>query len=720
MTPDSFTPGDYTLALLELFVLCGALAFGAHSVRAWLLPGWRGSPALLVEVVIGISLLVGVAELLGLVGLFRKATLLIVGVAAGIGLGLWARGRPPEHSPSSPPSVPIDRLAVAASALVAGLLVADWSLEAIEGLRALVRFQDPLAFHLPLAANFTQTGTITTLHPNDPLQTHWFFPANAELFHAVGMVFLHRDVLTPLINFGWLAVALLAGWCIGRPYGTAPTTTIAVAVVLASIPLTSNHGTAKNDIAGIALILASAALLINAFAGRSDRPDRGQLRPVVPAGLAAGLAAGTKLPLLVPVIAIAAGLIAIAKPGSRRVTAAAWLIPSVAASGVWYLRNLLEVGNPFPWLGFGIGPFSLEATRETVEFRPPFSVAHYLPDLNIWGDWFIPGLRNAFGDLWFVILGIALIGIFLSLLRGTPVVRVLAASAVVMAVGYVFTPATAAGPEGQPSSFTFQLRFVAISIVLGLALLATIPARSGVTRRLLPTALGAGFLVALDPQLTENSSVSSLALLIGAGAVVLSCGAIWIARQAPRPYLAFYVWALLLGGLVAYWSPADTYLTRGYLRFPINSQLRSTFVWAYGQSHARIAVGGTLGGFLKYGFYGEDLSNRVRYVAEEGPRGEYIPIETCQRWRRALNAGDYQYLVTTPTLGRREYFDFDFLTFSPEDSWTRSDAAAHLIGRDGSVAVYRLSGKLNPRRCGKPPLTFKGLAPGLTRKPAQQ
>ncbi len=78
----------------------------------------------------------------------------------------------------------------------------------------------------------------------------WFYPANAELFHAIGMAAFHRDILSPLLNLGWLVGCLFAAWCIGRPYGVAPLS-LALAAVALSVPVLADQaGEARNDIVG--------------------------------------------------------------------------------------------------------------------------------------------------------------------------------------------------------------------------------------------------------------------------------------------------------------------------------------------------------------------------------------------------------------------------------------------------------------------------------------
>ena len=108
------------------------------------------------------------------------------------------------------------------------------------------------------------------------------------------------DVLSPLINLGWLALAVLAAWCLGRVWNAGAAAVAATAVVATTpVMIYASAGSAGNDLAGIALLLAAAALVV-----------RGAASPRVAglAGLAAGLAVGTKLTLIAPVIALTAVL----------------------------------------------------------------------------------------------------------------------------------------------------------------------------------------------------------------------------------------------------------------------------------------------------------------------------------------------------------------------------------------------------------------------------
>jgi sugar phosphate isomerase/epimerase len=106
---------------------------------------------------------------------------------------------------------------------------------------------------------------------------------------------------------------------------------------------------------------------------------------------------------------------------------------------------------------------------------------------------------------------------------------------------------------------------------------------------------------------------------------------------------------------------------------------------------------GTTAGFAGYGFYGTDLTNRVRYLGEEGPHGAFNAIPSCAAFRAAVNEADLDYLVTAP-----------FLNFlhpgdpipSPEARWLRGQTAVRPIQRSGPVTVWRVIGRLDPGACG--------------------
>ena len=218
-------PGQYLLglalaALGARTVVAGAL--GRYARR--LLPDWSGAPARLAEAVVFLALVWAVAQLLGVVGLLeRRAARARAGAGRGGGGGWAARrgaasaagraaagagarparrggrgGRPPR---SCSPSGAFRWWRCSASGMTSS---------------------DTLSYHGPVAARFFQEGSITSLEfvYSDPIIP--FLPFNSELLHAVGMLLSGATWPPRSSTSGWLGLALLAAWCVGRPYGLGP------------------------------------------------------------------------------------------------------------------------------------------------------------------------------------------------------------------------------------------------------------------------------------------------------------------------------------------------------------------------------------------------------------------------------------------------------------------------------------------------------------------
>ncbi len=181
-------------------------------------------------------------------------------------------------------------------------------------------------------------------------------------------------------------------------------------------------GAAKNDLMAAALLLAAIAILVTAWNQRRDRPPTGRRRrhmeeigsigpvglpvgwPLAVAGLAVGLAAGTKVTALAMAAALSVAVLVLAPAGRRWAAAAWWFVPALLAGGFWYLRNLVVAGNPLPAVE-SLGPISLPHPERLQIGRPDFSIAHYATDTGVWRDYFAPGLHDAFGALWPLVVG---------------------------------------------------------------------------------------------------------------------------------------------------------------------------------------------------------------------------------------------------------------------------------------------------------------------------
>jgi hypothetical protein len=698
------TFGDYLAGVIGLALVAGPLILAAVRLRARLLPGWEGAPARLAEAVLGASLLTILLQLLAATGILEPATLVVGAIAVGVAAYLLPWLRPAKASePVPPPAPPIPWLQVLIALAGAAFVAAHWStgLQDVWA-RGMLTF-DTLWYHGPFAARIAETGSVWGLHFTDPLYLNWFYPQNSELIHGAGITLFERDLFSPLVNFAWLGVALLAAWCIGRPYGVAPLSLLAVAVILDTGPIVPREaGTPANDMAPVALLLAAAAILINAWA--SDRASPVTPSAILLAGLAMGLALGTKLTIAGPTAAMAIGVPLIAAPGFRRRALALFLAGVAITAGFWFLRNLIHSGSPLPWLQ-EIGPIDLPGPGRGLEGRDEFTVAHYIfdnPNVDVWKD-FYKAITNLLGPVWFVLLGATAIGAVLAVWRPrSPAVRLCGAVAIAGGIAYLFTPLTAAGPEGQPLAFGINLRYLVPAFGLGLALVTLEPriTPGWVRLPLLLAGLGALLLVSLYSDSAyiwdEPFTSKPWAAVIGVVLIGAPVGLALLARG--RPLAAGAAAAIVLVALAAVgWERQDDYFAGRYQRpDTFRFDLGSVVDWAKPTAGERIAVAGTSGAYNQYALYGDRLENRVQYVGRTGPGGNFTRIDKCAPFREALNAGDYDYLVTTPDL---DLNDPRSARTSPERGWVEGDPALERISLVGRVALFRIDAELATGGC---------------------
>jgi hypothetical protein len=333
---------QHALLVLSLACLAGA------GLRLAALTGATGLPRALAAAAFGASAACLCALLLGLVGLGTSPVLLPL---AAVALWLAARLRLPAPSPR--PGDELMRVWNAtplAGRLLAGALAGAWLAWTAWLLRYPALGIDSVAYHLTEIVGWIHTGRPGAVVPIVPGLPVGNYPLTNEVVLAWGMgisrSFVWASLWTPL------ALLLLAGggWSglralnVGRlPAG------LGVAAILA-VPVLTNYqqNGANTDLPALAWLVTAAAL-----AARTRRHPA----LLVPAVLAAALAAGTKttvLPLALLVVALAAyearaRLRALAAP--LAVAAAA----GVVVGGYWYLRNLVDHGSPFwpfvatPW-----------------------------------------------------------------------------------------------------------------------------------------------------------------------------------------------------------------------------------------------------------------------------------------------------------------------------------------------------------------------------------
>jgi hypothetical protein len=694
----------YLLGVLEIGALVGFSSLGATAIRRRLLPDLSGAPALLATTVVALALLIWAAELLGTFGAFKALPYLLV--VGAVGVGLWTllprvagdqggRGRPRPQCPPDPPTGPAGRsldVPTLIALAVAGLAVLHFATGVRARLSTGMTGFDSTWYHGPFAAGFFQSGNTWDLHYIAPQFLAWFYPSNAEIFHAAGMLAFSRDLLSPLLNLGWFIGCLLACWCVGRPYRVAPWSLVLGAIALSLPALADQAGEARSDIVGIFFLLAAVAIALNAWrAGDAEReggaeredlarsPSGGRSLPtgaLILAGLSVGLAAGTKLNFLLPCAVLVGGLALIAPRRGRWRALAATGLAALAGGGYWYLRNLVHTGNPLPWFDH-LGPISLPAPSQELGGRETHAVLGYLTDGSIWSHWFLPGLHHGFGIAWPLIAAAALAGMLLSLgRRSDPLSRVVGATAMMAALAWLVAPTSASGPDGMPNGFESGLRYLMPALVIGLALLPTVPLFRS---RLAHTAAPSSPLVA--PGATK-------------GELGGRCGG-W---RLPAALAAAVLVAAGIGYPVQRHYLHDRYTDPSFTTPGLNAAFR----WARSVSGARIATTST----RQYPLFGTDLSNHVQFVGIERPHGGFVAPSTCRTWRRLLDEGDYEYVVAS-----RDRIEPGKPAYPPTARWTEGPGAT-VIRRRPPTVVFKLNGPLDPSSCPS-----RGIRGGFHRRP---
>jgi hypothetical protein len=733
--------GRYLLGSAELAVIAAALGLGAYHLRALLAPAWTGALARLAEVVIAITMLILVSEVFGVLGLFKEVPLLIGYIATGLGVTFLARRRGLPEKPEASEARSSGAM-VAIGILAAALVVIHWAHPTSQAIDQGMYYQDTTWYHMSFSARFAQTGHVGPLHFTDPLKlAAWFYPQNSELLHGIGIVFLRTDFLSPLINLVWVALCLLAAWCVGRPYGIGGVTVLGAAVVLDSNMLVgSQAGQGPNDVAGLFFLMAAIAFLVdgaasahaarNAAAARraqagaaeelepgvvEDVPVEGDPRalatvgagPLFMAGLAAGLGIGTKITLLATIAALTIG---VAILGGRQHWLRAigiWLGGMVISCGFWYGRNFVYALNPFPQI-HKLGPIHLPGPDQLALYpRPPHSLSEYYNDPTVWQHKLFPVLHDRLGLLWPVILAVVVVALVWAFFRGgSALMRILAVTGMVAGIAYVFTPLTASGSLGDPSGFDANLRYVAPVLTVGFLLLPLIPwVRHGNRPWVL---IGLFTILLVQGTVTQASwkfshhlaSVGLAFLIVGVPALIVAGLRRRVSTVAIVAFgLVMLVTAVALGRVRENYYLDHRYVTAA--RPPLGGGFRATPQWQplqdWGRkaSHERIGVVGRASAFGQYFFYGTDLSNHVQYIGQQLNHGTFRPITKCAQWRQAINDGNYDYVVTTPKLGQIE------TTAPPENLWTARDKNVRTVIQSGPAAVYRITGPLDPTACAQ-------------------
>jgi hypothetical protein len=688
------------LALVTAAALAGTRRLGL---------GAAGSASALVTILIALSVLLVALELAGMVGILEIPGILgCTVIVSGAVLLSTRRGRASPVA-SRVTGEPIARLDRAWLVVVVAVVAAPWLGWTYFSYRHGMQTVDTLWYHMPFAARFMQTHSIVHLQYVDADPVEAFYPANSELLQTFGLVMFHNDWTSPLLELGWGALSIFAGWTFGRPYRAQVPCAGAVTIVLGTTDLVvSQPGGTYADVVCIALMLSALAVLAN---------NRHRSGAIAVAALTGGLAVGTKFTMIAPVLALAVGELVIAQPAARLRHAGLWVAGLVTTGGFWYGRNLAANGNPFGSVPLHLGPLALPYAHSSTGTS---TIAQYLTDGRVWSMFFLPGLRSAFGPAWWALFACAGLGVLAVVLAPRDrLLLVAAATTVVSLAGIIVTPQVM-GPSGAPTGFVDNLRYETVPLALGVVLLAAhARLRAPTPRRALLVVFGVALaLTEADVGVWGWSGFGSarfmsplhghaaLAGVIG-GLAVAGAGALTLTRWRglDRPWrrrLAHGGGAVLATGAVLFagagFAVARSYTHRRYRDAILAPQV---FAWAQGLHHSRIGV---IGIFVQYPLTGTDSSNYVQYIGAPAPHAGFGPVTSCLQWRALVGRGRYRYVVIAP-----RNFPLSVAT-APEAAWTAASPRAHLVLREHPagfppsefVTVFRIDGPLGRRGCPGP------------------
>ncbi|HET7573913.1 MAG TPA: hypothetical protein VFJ99_02240 [Solirubrobacterales bacterium] len=715
MTP-SF--GSYIGGCFAAIGILSALGLGGYWLRRWIAPEFSGALARLGDATLAVALLVLTLELLGSLSILRLGWIVVVCVGIGLGAAWLGRAMAPrERREVAAPQV--QWIAFLLALGVASFTVAEWSFPSQLNLDAGMFGGDTTWYHMPFAARIAQEASTVHLHFTDPLRlAAWFYPQSSELIHAAGIVVFKTDWLSPLINMFWLAIALLAAWCVGRPYKVGPATLVAAAIVLDSgVMIETQPGEGRNDIMGLAFLIAFAAFLINGHQRRApkegavqDAPERDapllDKGPLVLAGVAAGLAASVKLTFLVPVFAIGLGVVVFSGRGRKLTTAWVLGLSAFVVGSYWYVKAAIKTGgNPIPSTGFG--PLHLPRPEQMpLDPRPRFAVSHYLTDPTIYRHWFFPRLDDAFGPLWPLILIVAVAAaVFVAVRSRNRILQVIAAAALLTALVYLFTPLTAAGQEGSPTGFFTNTRYLAPGLVLAMTLLPIARPLRAPDSRAWQTLIFLLVVYAITVLTTPRWYPPYIV-----GTVFLTLALVWTPtavglgrsrRMASGAVVAAGAGCVLLLAVILGRAQEVQYYDHHYVRtspFLQDGGPRKAYAFARAQHDKRIGIAGSGEIFFgQYGFYGANLDNYVQYIGAQGPRGTYRLATSCRQFRQLVNEGDYDYLIVSQATQDSPSAEYWY----PVYAWLKRSKALELVRAEPEITpqpdyVFRVKGKLSP------------------------
>lgn len=674
----------WVLGWIVLIVQVGAFATAARGARQRLVPEWAGSgkraSAALASCILFITLVVVSGQVVGAVGLFRWPVLLAVSIALAVALrpdSLWPPTLAPERLDqiSSAPARGWEWVCRGAFLTGVAVVVTNWVAHIVAVYRLGSSDGDSMMYHLPFATKFVQSGWVTRVPHIGPDPWVAFYPANAELVQAAAFLPLSHVAIVPLLNLGWLGLGLLAGWCVAGPAKRTPRSgngqlgALIAAMVLSLPILAATHaGTARVDVAAAVLVLSAIALVL-----REPRT----VGSCIVAGLALGLAIGTKFAILPLAGLLLLGVGAVLWWREGRWHAAGWVGATAVPSSFWLVRNWVVAGSPLPMLDLRIGPVGFSRLEDPrFEGLDDTSIVDHLVDTDGFaGETLRPAFDLAFGPLPVVLalLAVGLVGVVLVVVRTRPVgvEHAVAVASVGGVIAFFFSPNSAPVAAGFGDVATtivaLNMRYLLPSLLPMLCLLpiglrsnpeptTKPPPSSSPTVRAALTGLAAAgvvlftFLRRLGSEWAVATSDAATAVGVVAAVAVLGTLVVFtevtMARKG-RPgegssrsghVLIGAAEVLVAVGLIGgTWYAADTERLNRYE----TSWSEAADLWYATHDEPDGQKVAVVGEWLQQPFARDDLGNEVEYLGLPKAHGLYAPPETCEDMQQAAAEGDY-------------------------------------------------------------------------------
>lgn len=642
------------------------------------------------------------------------AALLLLAATVRLGRPVARLGRPPARPPAREAQAdePADSTLSwviaggASAALALWLLASAWNRTVLPA-----EDIDTLTIHFPMVGKWVQSGSMWQVHQFVPLLAHGNYPHTGDVVFLAAILPWSNDWLTGAVNAVYIAFAAMAVYAIARELGAPRPSAMLAGSLFGSVPVVAVGANGGGMTDSITFAAFAGALL---FLLRYERgAPRGELWL---AGLGLGLAFGTKwygvwAVALVVAVWLAARLVHRRGTGVRRTEGGpavsraargdgfarrllrngAVLAGLIAAvGGFWLLRNLVESGSPvFP---SSLGPF--DTPFDPLRACADFTVADYIGDGDAWTDDILPAYRQAY--LWSgAAIGAGLLAAVALALRARrdPARGAVLAGAllsVLLALAYLVTPTSAAGPEGDPALVGANTRYLVPAIVVAAPLAGWALGRAGRLRIPLELACAAAVVYGI----AESFDVTLGVVVAVLGVLVVLAGAAWLVLHLSRrlPHRARL--AVLGAAITAALTGA---VAIGHLRQEEFNRTRYTsgeptqdWIARNAPEDTRIALAGVWGVKVRspvWPAFGERIDNEVDFV---GPTidGQVREHASRERWAEALRDGDYDlvlvgrggYVKECPVAGQ----------YSDDDRWARAEGFERLA-RSEHLTLYRVS-----------------------------